>query len=218
MKIIKTFYLNKDKKQLTKKQIAIKAVKFYVSAQLVVLLILGFAFLGLRFFNFDIDSFKEKMSLGSFSNTPLYIALIAPVYEEIAFRLGLSFKKLHIAIALSFLFLIFSNFFTGYNGFITGRLAVCVFIFIAFFSISQNFWNGYRTRFGKPTIIFFTFLFALAHLNNFDINEKYFPIYVLFCLPQLIMGITFTYLRINLNFISAVLMHIFINSFSVLIN
>lgn len=218
MKIIKTFYLDEDKKQLTKKQIIIKAIAFYVTTQIVVFLGLLFTFLSLRFFDFDTNYFKEKTSSNSFSNLPFYIAIIAPIYEEIAFRLGLSFKKIHIAISLSFLFLIFSSFLTSYNEFIAIKLVVCFFIFIIISFTSQNFWNEYQRRFGKQTIIFFTLLFALAHINNFDVNATYFFIYVFFCLPQLVMGIAFTYLRMNLSFISAVLMHILVNSFSILIN
>ncbi len=216
--MIKNFFVIKDKTSLKKNTILWKAIKFYVSAQIIVLIFLICLFSFLKILGIDPTIFKEKELDDSFYNSSVSIALIAPILEELAFRLGLSFNKKHILISFPLLVFFLLKIFLG-------KTSEMLFLFIAvsFFSLvviyfsKTTFWENYKIKWGKQAIISTTFLFAFCHIANFSIEINYLPIYFLLCLPQVVMGITFTYLRLNHSFLSAVIMHIAINSFSVLV-
>lgn len=213
------FWKDNDKKYLNSKQIWWKALKFYLFAQLFVfcLLVIGFVFA--KFFDVDMEMFEEREMKDNFYNSRISIVLIAPLIEEIAFRLNLSFKKIHILISLPVLSIIFlSVLLKDLEYILLLKIIIPACLFILLWFISQEFLDQCRHEFGKQAVIIILLLFAFAHINNFNIHYNYLPVYFLLCLPQLVMGITFSYLRLNISFTAAVLMHICVNGFSVLIN
>lgn len=97
------------------------------------------------------------------------------------------------------------------------KLIVAGLFAVLLYFVPDRFHEQTHTRFEKQIIILSIVLFALTHLVNFEIKLSYLPIYILLCSPQLIMGATFSYLRLNLGFSYAVAAHIIINSISALL-
>ena len=132
---------------------------------------------------------------------------------------GTSQEKRHIAISLPILLFIFASILTGgYKVYILYKCIICVLFFLSLLLVSQKFWTTCFKKNGKIIIIIFTLLFGFLHLSNFEIQLKFFPLYLLYCTPQVVMGITFTYLRLNAGFSWALLGHIAANSLSVLLS
>lgn len=216
---MRNFFLVRDKYNLSKKSIIKKALKFYVLSQLGAFFILFLLYFVLRFWGIDINRLRERELSVGFYNTPISIVVFAPILEEIAFRLGLSFRRKDLILSLPILlFFLLSYLGDGFSAFLIEKIILSSILCIALYFSSQKFWTRYRQVLGKQTVIFMTILFALGHINNFDVQTNYLFIYPLLVLPQLVMGITFTYLRLNLHFVAAVLMHILVNSISVLVS
>ena len=94
------------------------------------------------------------------------------------------------------------------------KLPVSLLVGFAVYRIPQWFWDNIKNKHGKLIIWCFTLLFAFLHINNYTIDADIIPMYFLMCLPQLIMGITLVYFRLNLGFFYAVAFHSLLNAFS----
>ena len=63
------------------------------------------------------------------------------------------------------------------------------------------------------------FLFGVSHIFNLEnIEFKYFYLYILFIVPQIIMGYFITNLRLKQGFFWGLLLHIIINTINALVN
>lgn len=148
----------------------------------------------------------------------LLIAVVMPLIEEGAFRLGLSFKKKDVIIALPLLSLyLFSLMFSLFgisDTIIRISLPIIMLtIFITCLKIPETFFQSLKEKKGTLIIYISTILFALIHITNYQITDlKYFPIYCMLCIPQLAGGVTATYFRLNLGFWYACGFHIIANT------
>ncbi|HBX46351.1 hypothetical protein [Limibacterium fermenti] len=217
--IVNDFYTNSDKKRLPKKKIIAKGISFYLLALFLVLVSLGLLYFILKLTDIDTHQFQPVDSKTlKISDSIWFIVLIGPIMEEIGFRLGLSFRKRDMMVSFPvFVFIAMSIFSGDYLHFLIPKIGVSILLFLFIYLLPEHLFGKYKIKYGSKIIIGMTFLFALAHLVNFKLNMVFLPIYLLLCLPQLIMGMTFTYFRLNLGFLYAISAHILINSLSVLL-
>ncbi len=145
----------------------------------------------------------------------LMTALIAPLFEEILFRFGLSFKRISVATSLAFipLFPAFShNASTTLSMWIISLgIAVATFCFVYFYT-SDNFWQNKKRHWQVPAIWFSSIAFGLVHLVAFStLDWLILPYALCVILAPFFAGCACAYLRVNLGFGWAVAMHIFNN-------
>jgi len=162
---------------------------------------------------------KATIFTGSIINNIFYILLIAPVIEEIIFRLPLNLNKVNLYIGFSIYYFLRmgGEFYEGnLNNYylyikILGVMALWLFIY------------KIKLSFLKAHYFFYFYLmvalFAAIHIVNFIdfLPEKYCIFIPLLVLPQFIMGIIAGFVRIKLGFLWSIALHICINSPSIFI-
>ncbi len=166
------------------------------------------------------DKFKDKFS-------PIVIlllgGLLAPLLEEIAFRLSLKFKPIYLSLSTTLLFFyLISKFYfkTGYinldNHFLLRlslSLLIGVMVYIVSTKYSNNFKNFWNNNFNW--IYYFSIiLFGFVHITNFDMNTKNLLLMPVLTLPQSVGGIFTGYVRIKYGFIYACFFHSINNLFA----
>lgn len=157
-------------------------------------------------------------------NNALYILFLAPIIEEIIFRLSLNLKKINILISGSIAILILvgekilkinlTNIQDYYFKF--GTLV----LFLAFvYIVKQSWFDNIRDKYFSFYFYLVTILFALLHIGNFNssIPSHLFWAIPLLILPQFIMGMFFGYMRLKSGVIWAIALHILMNTPAVLI-
>lgn len=143
----------------------------------------------------------------------LFGVFIAPVYEEIIFRLLLKLDKKNIGVfTVTILTLIFLSFFKNklIYLFFLSVLLITIFSFFFFFKRKcKSFVNDNHKYFYWGSSI----LFGILHAANFSGN-----IYLIISLslflgsPQIVLGFILGYIRMNYGFLYGILFHIIINS------
>jgi hypothetical protein len=135
----------------------------------------------------------------------LYISLIGPVIEEVIFRLPLSFKRRHIAIAFGFALVLLARVIPGLGqqNLIINILARAALFVVGYFallkSLPQNTTPNKRAQ--KGFIVASIIIFGLLHTFNFaPFQLGIIYIYPLYVLPQLFMGWFLTYIRFKNGF------------------
>lgn len=163
------------------------------------------------------DALKNRKWLFIF-----FVSILAPVYEEIIFRLPLNFKPINLALSITFfiggLLMLIEN--TGPSFLIPIFLVI---IFILLYKLCTLYSDELNT-FWKINFSFivylFSFLFGLVHISNYSFQEltQFFVVPILI-LPQLFVGFVFAFVRTYYlkGLVICIITHIFINSFAALI-
>lgn len=141
--------------------------------------------------------------------------VIAPVFEEIVFRLGLSFKKWQVALNLAAipLLAVYMNLWkiSLLSAMIWIILAVIIFATV-YRLTSQDFWNNVKSKWFVTAVWFTSIAFGLIHLRAFSFFSLEMLPYML-CMISIPFfgGCACAYLRVNLGFGWGLAMHIFNN-------
>jgi len=169
------------------------------------------------------ESIQKMIKKIGYTPAVIYICIIGPILEETVFRLPLSFKRVHIAIAIAVGILMLSSplpfvknlsHSIGLGYALSIRIAISVLIyFIVVMLIPAGF--EINSRYKKPIIIASIVLFGLMHIFNYvPLQWQLIWIYPLYVLPQLGMGVALTYVRFKNGFIWGIVLHCLINSVS----
>ena len=109
-----------DKNKLSKKKIIIKGILFYFKYLFVLICVILSLIVTLNLFNVDTGSLKyplesEMNEIREKSDFYLLFLVVffGPIIEEMGFRLGLSFKRKHIAISASAITYMFTSLLSG---------------------------------------------------------------------------------------------------------
>lgn len=145
----------------------------------------------------------------------LMVGIIAPVFEELLFRYGLSFRRFAVAVSCACVAL-----FPAFSYSKTAGLAmwlICIGIAIAvfcavYFLTTDRFWSEKKPRWQIPAIWATTIAFGLAHLMAFStLTWVLLPYALIICLAPFFAGCSCAYLRVNMGFGWGIAMHIFNN-------
>lgn len=143
----------------------------------------------------------------------LKVAIVAPIMEEILFRLLIRVNKFNLI--LFFIFLLIS---VLYEKYILPTVAYYIFIgcflVLLFYKNLNNKINieSNKSNFLSLLIFLSCFLFGLFHLSNFkDINTINI-IVIAYLVSKTLSGFAFVLLRLKFGIIGSILLHIFINS------
>jgi hypothetical protein len=152
----------------------------------------------------------------------LYICIMAPIIEESIFRLPLSFKRSHIAVAFGFALVLLARLIPGMS---QQNLTINILVRVALFA--AGYFALYKSlpeikvpnkRLQAHLMITSIVVFGLMHIFNYaPLQWSIIFIYPLFVIPQLCMGWLLTYIRFKNGFFWGMGLHALINSISMLI-
>lgn len=201
-------------------------LKYVVIAFLIIVVVLTVSkWLGVDIHNkMSTSAFKESAR----ANLPirlLQMCLLGPLLEELHFRLWLSFKRVHLGITLFFLSYVLLTKFVfphehdvywfGYHSIYFGHAGPKVLISGLLASsvlLLKQDWLSSLSDKTKHTIIYASlFCFAALHLTNIVCPSYLYPFMLVLCLPQLILGATVTYYRIQIGFFAGLAFHCLLN-------
>jgi hypothetical protein len=141
----------------------------------------------------------------------IYGVLLAPIIEEVFFRLIYVFSQRNLVIILSASVLFEVYFIVNENLLKSIIFLVAIILVIA---LILNF-NRSRTNFYKHFSFFFYFiagLFAIIHLGNFTgLSLTSLMLGLLMVIPQFLAGIILGYIRVRFGFIYAIIFHTLVN-------
>ncbi|MEP0266333.1 hypothetical protein [Dokdonia sp.] len=151
--------------------------------------------------------------------------IILPFLEEIAFRLSLKFKVLHVTLTLGVLMyylftkLIYQVSLSSIDNHFEVRVIVSIFtILISYDIISRLKIKSTLDRFWKKNFkwifYFFCFTFAWMHILNHELTLKHFLLLPIITLPKLVSAMTYGYVRMHYGFLYSLGLHMFWNSFA----
>jgi hypothetical protein len=152
----------------------------------------------------------------------IYICILAPIIEESIFRLPLSFKRSHIAVAFGFALVLLARLIPGLpQQNLTINILVRVSLFAAgYFALYKSLPEVKvpNKRLQTHLMITSIVVFGLMHIFNYaPLQWNIIFIYPLFVIPQLCMGWLLTYVRFKNGFFWGMGLHALINSVSMLI-
>lgn len=166
---------------------------------------------GFLFFLSKVLGIEHRQALLSFHEKIIYGILLAPLAEELLFRLILVFDKRNLIILLTTT-LILTLFFVFKGS--SEKTVLFSFLTVFYFSciIYLNKCRKYFINHFRFFFYFLTILFAFLHIFNFlgfTISNLYFS--PLFVIPQFFLGLILGYIRVKNGFIYALLFHSIIN-------
>ena len=156
-----------------------------------------------------------KNIFGSVSYTLLTIAIVAPLLEECIFRLGLSFKKWQVALAVAsipayLLWQHMNRLTVVYTSVLI--IAIIVAFTVIYYLTSDSFWSSQKRNYYKYYVWITAIAFGLIHLIAFSSHSITLLPYMLCVISvPFFAGCAITYYRINLGFWWGVELHIFNN-------
>jgi hypothetical protein len=178
------------------------------------------------------DKLRSRVMTPGFS-IYILVVLFAPIFEELAFRLGLRFSKLNIVISLSLvvteILKIILGHFSPSDQEVTWLFYYLfdIFIFAAVFIMVYNIlWKYAEGFFVKAYSQYFCWiiytvamLFALLHLNNYDFQYLTFSTFfgfVLIVFVQFSRALILSFIRLRSGILWSIFVHILINATSML--
>ena len=147
--------------------------------------------------------------------TFLTLLVIAPVAEEIMFRLGLSFKRRTVALWLGLLPVVCAFYMhkcrVWYILLGLAIVGVLIYWLICRFTTDEQ-WKKWRKKYIIPAMWISAVGFGMLHFKAFSVlNLQVFPYAIATILVPMAGGCAITYARVNLGFWWGVLLHCIIN-------
>lgn len=151
-----------------------------------------------------------------------YISVMAPIIEEAIFRLPITFKRQHVAIAFGFALVLIAKLVPclANQSLLINILARVALLVIGYFTMTK-FAPALKTpgkRFQTLLIITSVIVFGLMHILNYvPLQWHVIYIYPLYVIPQLMMGWALTYIRFKNGYFWGIGLHALINGVSMII-
>ena len=165
---------------------------------------------------FEIITFPPRNAIPQGLYYILLVAIIAPIIEELIFRLPLIFNRAGILIALVLpVFLLNKS--NLFHASIYSIITIVIGGFLLYnrFSKVSNFLENLWKNHYPIVFYFFVLLFGIVHITNFkNITPIQYLMTPLIVAPQLIAGFFISYARVRYKkgLILSILMHIYMNS------
>lgn len=197
------------------------------------LLLLLFSFLSIITINISIGHFNQTCLditqyvkiYDSTESSVLYfffLLILFPIIEEVEFRMLLVFRPLFLKIGLILLFitLLFNSSINNLEFESLKIVSLKVFSTIVFAliinyglnnSLIINYFKDLWLR--RFNFVYYTqiIVFTLFHLERFNLTKGFFVLSPLFLLPYFISGLAFSYIRLRINTLASIVMHISYN-------
>ena len=141
------------------------------------------------------------------------IVILIPIWEEISFRLLLSFRKWHVIIS-SVSTIVLINFLFFRNVIYAGVLLACLLLVIAVTqrTITPKVIDKFQKQYGVSLFYLRPFFFALCHLKQLcPLRSTLIVEYIMYLIPLVVFGYFSSYIRIKVGFIFSVVFHVMLN-------
>ncbi|MBO4820639.1 MAG: CPBP family intramembrane metalloprotease [Prevotella sp.] len=143
------------------------------------------------------------------------LMIVAPVMEEVMFRLGLSFKRATVALWVGLLPLVCVYYMhhcrVWYILLVVAGIGAILSWLVYHFTTDEQ-WKVWRKKYVIPAMWISAIGFGLIHLRAFSVlNLQVFPFAIATILVPMAGGCAITYARVNLGFWWGVLFHCIIN-------
>ena len=225
---LSSFISSDDKNRLSKKEIIFKGILFYVMSLFTLVIVILALIVILNLFNVDteslkypLDSEKNEIRKKGILYVLFLVVFFGPFIEELSFRLGVSFKRMHVAISAGAITYVISSLLSGSKYFegIHYKLILAIVVGLLLYRIGQTTLDNIQQRYGRMIIWIMILSFGFLHVLNYDIEgTSILPMYFVMCLPQVLMGIIFVYFRLNLGFLYSLGFHCLLNGISFLLS
>ena len=222
--MMEPFILNRIDERRTRSvgRILLYALAFFLLTRVVTGLLAGIA-MAIYKLGWGIDAMNrlqfmgtpdEMAALGWWALPQLLLA--APLFEECAFRLGLSFRRSHAAVgsgALTVFFAVHLLRLAGAGQSMWWGVLPGVVVALALWCLTtDHFWMARRERWLRPTMWVSAILFGAVHLFAMPgLTWALLPMALIMVLMLALSGCVLVYLRVNLGFWWAVGAHALIN-------
>ena len=223
------FILNRtqDCETEPKKRILLRAIAWFIAMIVISTLIMVVCTAAYKMSGIDPQKLTQfggdpRTHLGKpLWQTILLLIIIAPVVEEIIFRLGLSFKRQTVALWVGLLPIAIAAYLCKcYNWMALTALVLVgagLYWFIVRFTTDEQ-WAEWKSRYLRLAMWISAIAFGLIHLKAFTvITWALLPYCLAFILRPGLVGCVITYVRVNLGFWWGVLFHILNNLPAVLV-
>ena len=198
-----------DYKTKSRKKILLFAVLFFVTTRIISMIAMIFA--ARLYFLYGLDAMASLRFGGSIEGvayeamnngvwrTLAMVMIGAPLLEECAFRLGLSFRRRDVAVGAGAMTLFLASRLLG--SWLWSVIPAVAVTAAVWFATTEEFWSRLRPKWLKPAAVASAVLFGLAHLFAMHgLTLITLPYALLICLMLFFAGATFVYLRVNLGF------------------
>ena len=210
IKLIAKFNQNKKKYTLIEK---LKCTFFYIiKSYLFIFLFL--ILLELIFFLLDIDNdfknvIKNKKPLPSDYKLLFNTLLLAPLVEEIIFRLHLKFKDQYFFISIVALIFIIIRF-HFLDSILSGILSIYVIILLIIWFLSKK--SIFTQKIFEINYILSILFFGLSHIINLKVIDlSLWQVNLFYFVPILIVGYFLSKIRFHLNIVYSIFAHFIFN-------
>jgi membrane protease YdiL (CAAX protease family) len=227
--MMEKFILNRpdDFKTLSRKKIIGTTLKWFV------LLMVGAMLLRIVCVVIYMSQGVNPMELTKFAGDPTtrmdhaswktiaHLMIVAPVLEEVMFRLGLSFKRTIVALWVGLLPVVCAYYMHHCRVWyiLVGLVVVGALLFwLVYHFTTDDQWKVWRKKYVIPAMWISAISFGLVHFMAFTVlNWQVLPFAITTVLVPMAGGCAVTYARVNLGFWWGVLLHCIINIPAVLI-
>ncbi|MEP2280130.1 hypothetical protein [Maribacter sp.] len=155
----------------------------------------------------DFDSYSGFLKFSIF-------AIVAPIIEELTFRLGLKFSKRNFIIMIAGLTYILLKIILDFNLYIAFVSALSISTLLVFVLspkiviILTNYWRNNRLIIFYLLILSFSFL----HIANYDLSSSILVYIPIMALSHFLGGVIFSYARLKYSILMSVGLHIIHNA------
>lgn len=211
-----------DVKKYSKKWVIGYALLFWLTTRILsVLLVVGCTMIYERL-GYDKQMFptfggvpQEANTLGRLLYSLLKVAVIVPLLGELVFRLGLSFKKWQVSLALACIPVYIAWSYYRPES-MMGIIMYAVMAIAVYFTVdrctNQAFWDKMKSRWLIASMWITSLAFGLAHLHAFSfLSWALLPYALCMISSPFFMGCACAYLRVNIGFWWGFGMHVFSN-------
>ena len=215
---------------VTLKESVLYYIKYMVLSYIIIVLVL----LLLKILNFNVDnvnSLKNQANSYLLYNVIL-IVFIGPFVEETIFRLWHSFKKRQIFFSLFTVIycgltkvilphnhdIFIGKIQSDYFEYPVLKIVLSLLVAASVFLLNDLRLKIIAKKYGKSLILISISIFALLHLTNIRCDWYLYPFLICMCIPQFIMGVSITNIRLNIGFVWGLLFHCAINMLTVLLS
>ena len=208
-----------------------ESVLYYLKYMVIAFAIIVFMLVASKLLGLDIKNVNSIK--GDTSKAVLYTivltALIGPLIEESLFRLWFSFRREHIFITLFiFAYIVLTKCLRHAHDASTGsiqsdyfeypiaKMLVSSLIASSIFLFKPERIQAFANKYGGRLVFFSVVLFALLHLTNVRCAWYLYPFLVCMCLPQFLLGVSVTHIRLHVGFWPACAFHCIVNAITLL--
>lgn len=150
----------------------------------------------------------------------LYILIVAPILEEIIFRLPLKFNRTNLFIAITTFYfcfyLSFDNFVHSFWGVLLIKTVFIIglFWFVVYYLCKNSFYKTISTKYFGFLFYTLATTFGLLHITNFIefVPQKLLFFSPIFAFHQVIMGLFLGYIRVKKGLIWSIALHVCFNA------